>query len=330
MDNLTHSLVGLFLARAGLGRLTPRGTGIMVLAANAPDFDAVCWFFGGAAYIHYHRNITHALIAMPVMALLSVALIRLFGRKPVRWLPAFSIALIAVASHIVLDLTNVYGVRLLLPFSGRWFHWDLTPVIDLSIWAMLLLGVAAPALGRVVGSEIGEHRKDAGNAGWAVTALFLLSAYNYGRSFAHDQATADMDSHTYNGLAPRRVGAFPAANPLTWTGVAELSNAFVEVPIDLRGGFHPALDAETYYKPPRTAAVEAALHTFPFERLLEFVQWPLWVVEPTSEVEHGTRVVLLDLRFGTPREAGFAATAIVDARNQVVESHFGFGPVRPR
>ena len=330
MDNLTHSLVGLFLARAGLKHVTPRGTAILVLAANAPDFDAVSWFFGGATYIHYHRNITHALIAMPAMALLSVALVRLIGWKPVRWLPAFWIALVSVASHLVLDLTNVYGVRLLLPFSGRWFHWDLTPVIDLAIWAILLLGVAAPALGRLVGSEIGENRKDAGNAGWAVTALFLLTAYDYGRSVAHDRAVADMDSHIYNGLAPRRVGAFPAANPLQWTGIAELSNAFVEVPIDLRGSFHPALDAETYYKAPRTAAVEAALRTFSFQRLLEFVQWPLWVVEPTAEVEHGTRVVLMDLRFGTPRQAAFAATAIVNDRNEAVESSFGLGFVRPR
>ena len=40
MDNLTHSLVGLMLARAGLEKTTPRGTAMMVLAANAPDADA--------------------------------------------------------------------------------------------------------------------------------------------------------------------------------------------------------------------------------------------------------------------------------------------------
>jgi hypothetical protein len=195
---------------------------------------------------------------------------------------------------------------------------------------MLLLGVAAPALGRLVGSEIGENRKDAGKAGWAVTALFLLAAYDYGRSVAHDRAVADMDAHTYNGLAPRRVGAFPGPNPLRWTGIAELSNAYVEVPIDLRDGFHPTLDAETYYKAPRTAAVEAALRTFPFQRLLEFVQWPLWIVEPTADVEHGTRVVLMDLRFGTPRQSAFAATAIVNDRAGVVEAGFGLALGRPR
>ncbi len=162
MDNLTHSLVGLFLARAGLKRFTPRGTAIMVLAANAPDFDTVCWFGGPMSYIRWHRNITHSLIALPVMALLTVAIVRLLGRKQVRWLPAFLIAMVGVASHLILDLTNVYGVRLLLPFSGHWFHWDITPVFDLAFWAILLLGVAAPLLGRLVGSEIGEKPKGPG------------------------------------------------------------------------------------------------------------------------------------------------------------------------
>src|SRR5665213_2760688 len=164
----------------------------------------------------------------------------------------------------------------------------------------------------------------------AVTALLLLIGYDYGRNILHERALTQMDSHVYNGLAARRVGAFPSANPLVWTGVAELSSSFVEVPIDLRGNFHPSSEAETFYKPPRTPAVEAALQTFAFQRLLEFVQWPLWVVEPAPEPEHGTQVVLLDLRFGSPRQAGFAATAIVNGRNQVVDSSFGFGAVRPR
>src|SRR5207248_4393699 len=182
----------------------------MMLAANAPDFDAVSWLAGPAAYIHLHRNITHSLAGLPVMALLSVAIVRVLGRRKIRWLPAFLIALVAVASHLILDLTNVYGVRLLLPFSGQWFHWDLTPIIDLLIWAVLLLGVAAPALGRLVGSEIGEQRREPGG-GWAVTALLLVSAYDYGRSVLHNRAVAIMDSRIYNGLTPRRTGAFPEA-----------------------------------------------------------------------------------------------------------------------
>jgi len=300
----------------------------MIVAANAPDFDVVSLLGGAESYIRWHRNITHSLIALPLMALLSVAIVRVLGRKQVRWLPAFLMAMVAVASHLILDLTNVYGVRLLLPFSGHWFHWDVTGVIDVWIWAMLLLCVAAPAFGRLVGSEIGERRRSPG-AGWAVTALLLLSAYDYGRSVLHGHAIALMDSRIFNGEASLRTGAFPLANPLLWNGIAEVPNAWVEVPIDLRGGFHPE-SGETFYKADRTPAVDAAMRTEAFQRFLEFVQYPIWVLSPAPELEHGTSVRLVDLRFGTPSAPGFEAAAIVTDRDQVVNSIFTLGSPRVR
>jgi inner membrane protein len=299
----------------------------MVLAANAPDMDIVFTLGGATSYLHWHRNITHSLIALPVMAILSVALVRWIGRTPVRWLPAFLAAMLGVASHLILDLTNVYGVRLLLPFSGRWFNWDTTPVVDLAIWAILLAGVAAPWFAGLVGSEIGEKRRSSGG-GWAVIALLLLTAYNYTRSVLHDRAVATLDARVYNGLSPRRVAAFPQANPLVWHGVAELSNAWVMVPVDLREEFRP--EAGQYlYKPERTAAMAAALKSQPFQTFLEFVQYPVWVLEPEAR-ERLTKVRLVDLRFGTPAEPGFQATATVTDLNQVVESDFSFGQPRPR
>jgi inner membrane protein len=329
LDNLTHSLVGLFLARAGFKHATPRGTAVLVLAANAPDFDIVSWLGGSSTYIEWHRHITHSLIALPVMALLAVAIVRLLGRQPLNWWRAWAIAMVAVASHLLLDLTNIYGVRLLLPFSGRWFHWDTTPVIDLTIWAIVLLGVAAPALARLVGSEIGEKQEGAGNAGWAVTALLLLMAYDYGRGTLHDRAVAIVDSHRYNGLTPRRSGAFPSMNPLIWTGTAELSNGYAQGEVDLRGNFHTN-DMEIFYKAERTPALDAALRTPPFQKFLTFVQYPLWLTQSGVDAQRNTRVRLLDLRFGNPRKPGFAATALVSDKNEVIEASFGMGGVKPR
>ncbi len=329
MDNLTHSLVGLFLARAGFRRATPAATAILVVAANAPDIDVISWFWGRPTWLHWHRNITHSLLGAPVMALATVALIALLSRKKVRWWPAFLIALLAVASHLLLDLTNVYGVRLLLPFSGHWSHFDIAPVLDFTIWAIMLVGIVAPALSRLVGSEIGEPAPDKGKAGWAVTALLLLTVYYYSRSVFHERAVNIVDSHLYNKLAPRRTGAFPTANPVVWRGMAELSYGYADVPVDLRTTFH-ATDAVSYYKPVRTPAMQAAMATYPFQMLLEFVQYPLWVIEPTLDQNGDLRVSLIDLRFGTPQQSGFAATAIVSPANRVVESSFGMGEVRPR
>ena len=75
MDPLTHTATGLFLSRAGLNRLTPMAAPIVMLAANSPDIDIVTLAGGPLTYLHYHRHLTHALAAMPVMALLPVVLV---------------------------------------------------------------------------------------------------------------------------------------------------------------------------------------------------------------------------------------------------------------
>jgi membrane-bound metal-dependent hydrolase YbcI (DUF457 family) len=146
MDNLTHTAVGLFLSRAGLKNWTPRATPILLLAANLPDIDIVSAAGGSLNYLHYHRHWTHSLLAMPVLALLAVAVVRLVGRKPVNWFRAWLAAMIAVLTHLMLDLTNIYGIRLLLPFSSRWLRLDLTSVIDLWIWAVCLMAILGPLI----------------------------------------------------------------------------------------------------------------------------------------------------------------------------------------
>src|SRR5215467_680887 len=165
MDPLTHTATGLFLSRAGLNRWTPLATPILLLAANAPDSDIVTLAGGQLNYLHFHRHLTHALIAMPVMAILPVLLVRAVARKPVRWLGAFAAAMIAVASHLLLDLTNAYGVRLLLPFSARWLRLDLMNIVDLWVWGVFLLAIAAPFVGRLVGSEISSGTSKARHHG---------------------------------------------------------------------------------------------------------------------------------------------------------------------
>ncbi|PYT24534.1 MAG: hypothetical protein DMG58_25750 [Acidobacteria bacterium] len=72
VDNITHSLTGLLLSRAGLDRLTPRAPWILFLAANAPDIDVVSAFGGSLNYLHYHRNLTHSLVALPVLPIICV------------------------------------------------------------------------------------------------------------------------------------------------------------------------------------------------------------------------------------------------------------------
>ena len=147
MDNLAHSLLGLAAAKAGLERLSPGATAICLLAANAPDSDvAVLLVRDRWDFLHYHRHITHSIfgtlalaLILPVMFWLVDRLIaRLRSRQPVvRVRGLLVVSLVVSATHPFLDWTNNYGIRLLLPWSSRWFYGDLVFIADPFIWLVL-------------------------------------------------------------------------------------------------------------------------------------------------------------------------------------------------
>ena len=327
MDPLTHTATGLFLSRIGLQRWTPLATPILLLAANAPDIDIITASGGSLSYLHYHRHLTHSLLAMPLMALLPVVLVRLVARKRVHWAGAFFAALIAVASHLLLDLTNAYGIRLLLPFSAEWLRLDLNNIYDLWIWGVFLLCVAAPFVGRLVGSEIasGGARDQHHGRGFAWLALLFVLLYDCGRGVLHARAVATLGSRLYEGAATTRVAALPGpANPMLWTGVADTGDFYAVESVDLLAGFDPTR-ALILYKPPPDAAIEAARRTPAFQEVERFSQFPLWRVSPAPDVPDGHMVQLSDLRFGSLSAPAFMATAILDARLEPVRAWFQWG-----
>jgi inner membrane protein len=331
MDPLTHTATGLFLGRAGLKRLTPYATPILLLAANAPDIDIVTTAGGALNYLHFHRHLTHSLLAMPVLAILTVLLVRGVTRRPIRWLGAFVAALVAVGSHLLLDWTNLYGIRLLLPFSNAWQRLDLTQVIDLWIWGVLLLGIAGPFLARLVGSEITSGKAPSlhHGRGFALFALAFVLLYNGGRAVLHSRAVAALDSRLYDGQSPARVAAFPTLNPLVWRGLIE-TGAFVEIQdVNLAG--HLDLNrGMIFHKPYPDPALDAARATPTFQTFLNFSQFPLWRVTPVAEPDNGKLVEVFDLRFGTPAQPGFMVAAVLDSRDNVTQTTFQFGTPRPR
>jgi inner membrane protein len=332
MDNLTHTVTGLLLSRIGFKRWTPLATPILLLAANAPDADFVSAAGGSLNYLHFHRHLTHSLIAMPLMALIPVALVRLIGRKPVRWLGAWAIAVIAVASHLLLDLTNSYGIRLLLPFSSRWLRLDITNIVDVWIWSALFLSIAAPFLARLVGSEIGggsgKPARHGRGAAWCALAFLLL--YNCGRAVLHARAVAIVESRIYEGEAPLRVAALPnATNPWHWRAIIETSDFYAAQDVDLGAEYDPT-HAAIFHKPDPDPAIEAARRDRTFSEFLEFSQYPLWRVSPAPEPENAKTVEVVDMRFGTPLAPGFMTGAIVNSRLHVIHTFYSFGRLWPR
>lgn len=320
MDNLTHSLVGLMLSRSGLNRLHPNAGWLLVLAANAPDVDVVSLAAGPAAYLHFHRWFTHSWIAIPLVAILPVVLVWWFRRRgSFAWRSAYLLSLAGVLSHVLLDWTNPYGIRLFLPFSNAWpaLHW--TSVVDFWIWVVLLVATLWPMLSGLVGSEMGAKKRPLGQ-GWAITALSFVVLYNAGRAALHNSAVELQAGRVYAGQAAQRAWAMPQPfNPLVWNGVVETSSAWVVQTVDLRRELIPAA-SRVLYKAEATPAIEAARKAPVVAEFLRFSRTPHWTATPSTELENGTRVEVMDLRLG------FTAWALVDAGRKVRESGFQFGP----
>ena len=260
----------------------------------------------------------------PVMALLPLVIVRLVTRKPLAWGTAYLVSLIGLASHLALDLTNLYGIRLLLPFSARWLRLDITSVVDPWIMTALLLSIIGPALSRLVAGEIGAPARTGRLA--AILALqFLCCFFTIApRIVIHQRALAIVDSRIYLGEPPIRVAAFPDTfNPFAWRGLVEGSRFYALFDLDVGKPFDPTT-GPFYYKAEDGPALRSASQTDPFRIFQDFAQYPIWTVTPVSDPPNGVRVQLSDMRFGTPRRGGFRAIAVLDSQLRVQTSKFSF------
>ena len=182
MDNLAHTLAGAALGEAGLKKKTGLGMATLIVAANLADLDALGLLFG--ENLAWRRGWTHGPVAMLVLPPLLVAGMVLLdrwqarrgtrpaGRLPIHigWLTA--LAYLGFASHPLLDLMNTYGIRLLMPFSERWFYGDTLFIIDVWLWAALGLGVWLSRRRRRQGSA---HPGRPALVGLGVAALYTTA-----------------------------------------------------------------------------------------------------------------------------------------------------------
>jgi inner membrane protein len=138
--------MGLAAAKAGLERLSPGATTVCIIAANAPDADILAVIGGRWSYLHHHRGITHSIVGTLALALLIPSifylvdlLIARLRRKPARiaFRGLLLASLITSATHPLMDWTNNYGLRPLLPWNGQWYYGDLVFILDPWLWLTL-------------------------------------------------------------------------------------------------------------------------------------------------------------------------------------------------
>ncbi len=231
MDNVTHTLFGLALAKTGLERSTPKATLALLIGANLPDLDLLAWFGGHISYLNYHRGLSHALPGLVCEAFLLAAILLVAHRVcskhgcPANFRMLFLVSLAGLGSHALLDYTNSYGIRPFLPFDGRWFAADLVFIVDPWMLAILAGGLLLPFLFRLIHQEIGA--KASGSRSGALVALTLVVAFWIGKWVAHERAIDELRQRSYATGETLRVGALPQfLNPMGWSGVIETEKAY--------------------------------------------------------------------------------------------------------
>lgn len=149
MDPVAHTLFGATLAETGLRKLSRLATPTLIIGANLPDIDAVVTVLGQDTSLLLRRGMTHGVVAMVGLPLLLAGGMWLWDRRkaapegapPFRLGAIVGLSFLGVWSHPFLDWMNTYGVRLLMPFDGRWFYGDTLFIMDPWFWLLSGAGV---------------------------------------------------------------------------------------------------------------------------------------------------------------------------------------------
>jgi inner membrane protein len=156
MDNITHSLVGAFIAdvefrRAHSKKSSPGFRAALwltsIIANNFPDSDALWSGVMGPRSLSYplfHRGHTHTFITAILQGGILFAFLALFFRwrgkefKKEEWRKIFILCALGPVVHIGCDYLNSYGVHPFWPFDNRWYYRDTLFIVEPWLWLSIL------------------------------------------------------------------------------------------------------------------------------------------------------------------------------------------------
>ncbi|MBF6601944.1 MAG: metal-dependent hydrolase [Sphingorhabdus sp.] len=342
MDNLTHSLAGAVLGQLGLKKKTGLGMATLIIAANIPDIDAVAALLGGVQHLAIRRGITHGPIAMLILPIILTGIMIWFDswqarRSGKRWarpaerLPIhkgwlLALAYIGTLSHPALDWLNSYGIRLLEPFSSRWFYGDSIFIIDIWIWIALIAGVA-----------MSRRREKAGRTDWQRPAWFSFTAvcaYIFANGLITGKAEADtaLAVEQRTGEVPEQVVANPM--PVTfwrrdviWQLSGQDGKIYGEAQFDLLNekAFNWQVPLVQNNATPKMVENAKATNA-DAKAFLFWARLPVLLIEEKSGANSGMMLNISDMRFRDPMvQSRFSVQANISKSDTSSETEAGSG-----
>jgi inner membrane protein len=363
MDNLAHSLVGAWMGEAGLKRTTPLATVTLVIGANLPDIDGVTVLGNADTSLLLRRGITHGVLALAVLPWMLAGAVMLGDKylrrrrhpekEPARFWPLLVLSYLSVLSHTLLDWMNNYGVRVLMPFDGRWFYGDTLFIIDPWMWLLtgaavvmvdararwsiggwLVLGVATTGL--VLATDLtplpvkGLWLVGVGAIAWlrvrgirslrvervatvCGVTLLLYLVAMFAGSRLAERQVAEWLRQ--QGTEPERVTAGPLpTNPFTRDVIAVLPGRYEFMELNWLTG-EPGRIRLSHPSLPREAPSPIVQAALAAPQVRGFVNWLRFPLYRVEEQADGYRVVLQDVRYSRTRNG--IGTAVVELDRQL-------------
>ncbi len=303
MDNLCHTLVGAAFGEAGLKKTTRWGNPILMIAANIPDVDVLA-FATSTPAVAIRRGWTHGILAQALLPLVLTGVVLALdrwrpardGRARVRAGPALLLGYVGVLTHVGMDWLNNYGVRLLMPFSSRWFYGDSVFIIDPWLW--LSLGVGVFLARRYA-------RPTRAAAALVVAALYIAAMVGSAR-IARARVMEEWTRHTGRPRASLMVGP-SFLNPVTRRVIIDAGDHYRHGTYAVLSGALRLGDAPVFKNDTHPAVMRAA-NDPRFRAVLVWARFPYYEVESQPGV---TRVRLADMRFGS--RVGSVTTVVPSA-----------------
>ena len=311
MDNLCHSLVGAALGQAGLARRTTLGMSTLVIANNLPDLD-VAVFATNALAVSFRRGWTHGVLAQVTLPILLTAAMLTYDRLVVRTRvnappPASArelllLSYVGVLLHVVMDVMNSYGVRLLMPFTGQWFYGDALFIVD--PWLYVALGMGWWRSHRRDASGLAHAARPA-RIGVALAAVYVLAMLASNTIARHEVqaglARAAQPADTRFMVTP------VAVNPFSREVIVDLGDRYEKGNLwfEPRPHFRPA-----GFGMPKGLDDPAAQAALQSPRARAFLRWSRF---PFVQVERNTApptIWLNDYRYANAGAYGWSATKI--------------------
>jgi inner membrane protein len=316
MDNLCHTLAGAALGEAGLKRKTALGMATLLIASNLPDVDVLV-FATDILPMSFRRGWTHGVLAMAVLPAVLGGLMLLWHRlrrrspdasarsdiasTPVNLGGLLLLGYCGTWLHVFMDFLNTYGVRLLMPFSNRWFYGDALYIIDPLLYLVFGGAVVAARIRRRRGRSARWQPARLGLAVAAVYVALMLASNLWARAeVARGLARA--------GRTEMRFMVTPVfANPIRREVIIDTGDRYEKGSLWFEPfpHFRPlGYGVDTNHTDP---AVQDANRTPLFQAYLGWARFPFYVIERTAVQ---TRVHLHDYRYWGPSGFGWSSVAI--------------------